>query len=234
MKKTRIKFSFLFFLLPYFIVCYSYAQLPNQLTYGIELNKIKKNNTERDYVNLISDLDLKLKKVTFNLNFNDSIARFSVNSNSLSKDDNQIILDIADIIGSEYYNYSKNSISYVNNLKYNDFKDFQVYSLIYTDWIITSERKIINGYECIKANSTLIKDYADGIKTSLYDLTAWFCPKIPVSFGPKSYKGLPGIILELEQNLIVFKALNICHRDQMEKIILPNKDIIPEFKIYEP
>ncbi|MCG1035146.1 GLPGLI family protein [Polaribacter sp. DS7-9] len=37
----------------------------------------------------------------------------------------------------------------------------------------------------------------------------WFTPIIPVSFGPKQYFGLPGLILELEEAAVIFKAKEI-------------------------
>jgi GLPGLI family protein len=41
------------------------------------------------------------------------------------------------------------------------------------------------------------------------NVVAWYCPKIPVSFGPKGYGDLPGLILELEEKNITFGAKKI-------------------------
>jgi GLPGLI family protein len=55
-------------------------------------------------------------------------------------------------------------------------------------WKITGNQKIILDYPCMEAVS------GDGDKK----VTAWFTPVIPVSSGPGTYGGLPGLILELE------------------------------------
>ncbi len=44
-------------------------------------------------------------------------------------------------------------------------------------------------------DSTKTEDKKDEVKT--LDVTAWYSPQIPVSSGPESYWGLPGLILEL-------------------------------------
>ena len=49
---------------------------------------------------------------------------------------------------------------------------------------------------------------------------AWFTPLIPISFGPKEYSGLPGLILEIE----MFNSKIVA-----SKIVLnPNEEIIIE------
>jgi GLPGLI family protein len=57
-------------------------------------------------------------------------------------------------------------------------------------WKITGNQKIILDYPCMEAIS------GEGDKK----VTAWFTPVIPVSSGPGSYGGLPGLILALEAN----------------------------------
>lgn len=69
-------------------------------------------------------------------------------------------------------------------------------------WEISQESKIIGGYLCYRAI----------YKTPLYTSTkpiAWFTPKISASYGPKFFSGLPGLILELEDNTVTFKAIKI-------------------------
>uniref|UniRef100_UPI00404ACD98 GLPGLI family protein n=1 Tax=Flavobacterium sp. TaxID=239 RepID=UPI00404ACD98 len=42
-------------------------------------------------------------------------------------------------------------------------------------------------------------------------ITAWFCPKIPVPYGPNGYGELPGLILELKTyvSTIIVKTINL-------------------------
>jgi GLPGLI family protein len=56
-------------------------------------------------------------------------------------------------------------------------------------WSITEERKKIGEFECIKAISKPFRG-------RVYE--AWFAPEIPISNGPWKLCGLPGLILEAE------------------------------------
>lgn len=86
-------------------------------------------------------------------------------------------------------------------------------------WELGTETKKIGQYTCYKAtmvkvdksvdwgsifgrrgrnqqkDSTKTEDKKDDVK--LLNVTAWYSPQIPVSSGPQSYWGLPGLILEL-------------------------------------
>lgn len=68
-------------------------------------------------------------------------------------------------------------------------------------WNITKESKIINGYQCFKAVANILK-IANLKKGATNKVTAWFCPEIPINYGPLKYNGLPGLILEIETNAI--------------------------------
>lgn len=57
-------------------------------------------------------------------------------------------------------------------------------------WKLTGNRKDILGFQCMEA--TYSKDSAITI--------AWFAPALPISGGPGSYVGLPGLILEVSAN----------------------------------
>lgn len=69
-------------------------------------------------------------------------------------------------------------------------------------WQITQETKIIGNYVCYKAINS-------SSKNKKKKPIAWFTPEISARFGPKEYFGLPGLILELEEAAVVFKAKEI-------------------------
>ncbi|RXM45981.1 GLPGLI family protein [Flavobacterium sp. YO12] len=41
------------------------------------------------------------------------------------------------------------------------------------------------------------------------EVIAWYCPTIPLSYGPKEFGGLPGLILELHDDKIVYLVSKI-------------------------
>ena len=75
------------------------------------------------------------------------------------------------------------------------------------DWQLTNETKIIAGYTCYKATATLL-DY-NLLKNPNSEISAWYCPEIPVSIGPKRLSGLPGLILETTEGGVTLSAYKI-------------------------
>lgn len=69
------------------------------------------------------------------------------------------------------------------------------------EWKITKEQKVINNFECIKAES----DFR-GRK-----YIAWYTPEIPTKAGPWKFAGLPGLIVSISSNdgLYQFELLKI-------------------------
>lgn len=76
------------------------------------------------------------------------------------------------------------------------------------DWKITNKTKQIGNYRCKQA-ITKEKLYSRQGHFYYKDIVAWFSPKIPISFGPKNYKGLPGLILQIEDKEYTLTAVKI-------------------------
>ena len=86
----------------------------------------------------------------------------------------------------------------------------------------------------MKATSTLDVDYGDGDLNRLHPITAWYAPQLKYSYGPKGFGGLPGLILELEQILVIYSAVNITNENNNSDISIPkNKKIITESQMYD-
>lgn len=73
-------------------------------------------------------------------------------------------------------------------------------------WELSEETKKIGNYTAQKASFTKIVDSRrfstgmtemENVKDTL-QVTVWFTPEIPVSHGPENYYGLPGLILEVQ------------------------------------
>ncbi len=94
------------------------------------------------------------------------------------------------------------------------------------DWKLIDETKGIGNYTCYKATwtqevkkITYVNDKrqeTDEMETRV--ITAWYTPEIPINNGPDNYWGLPGLILEVNEN---GDRLMLC-----SKIILNPKEVI--------
>lgn len=100
------------------------------------------------------------------------------------------------------------------------------------DWELTGETKSIGNYECQKATYSKIVDskrFSTGMEEmevikDTIQVVAWFTSQIPVSHGPSEYWGLPGLILELQNNgstLIAEKI--VLNPEEKIEIIVPSK-----------
>ena len=84
------------------------------------------------------------------------------------------------------------------------------------DWQLSEESKMIEGFLCYKAHTTI--KYNNGVGDFVKQLIVWYCPQIPHSFGPKGYGNLPGMILEFQDNNILIGAKKITFNKEELKI----------------
>lgn len=110
------------------------------------------------------------------------------------------------------------------------------------DWKLVNETKKIGDYNCFKAELTVQvtekqkEEYEEFLKKeetkpSLFKMeepkdktiVAWYTPEVPVSFGPKNYWGLPGLILEIneEDSIILCSKVSMSTKEK-SKIKVPN------------
>lgn len=76
-------------------------------------------------------------------------------------------------------------------------------------WELEKETKKIGNYTCYKAvayEDNIAKNFMteddslyEKMDTARVKITAWYTPQIPVSHGPDSYWGLPGLILQIQK-----------------------------------
>ena len=111
-------------------------------------------------------------------------------------------------------------------------------------WELSSETKNIGVYTCYKATYTreeerTTMDMVDGeVKEKKEKVTkvttAWYTPQIPVSNGPESYNGLPGLILEINDgNLTMVCTEIVLNPAEKVEIKKPNKGKVVSQKKYE-
>ncbi len=88
--------------------------------------------------------------------------------------------------------------------------------------VVAEDTKEIGGYTCIRAT----------LKFRGYQVVAYFTPEIPIPFGPWKFKGLPGLIMEVQSiggiNSFhwVIKEIQYPYQDQVAFEIAENGDLV--------
>jgi GLPGLI family protein len=71
---------------------------------------------------------------------------------------------------------------------------------------------VIAGYKCKKATSS----FEQGLE-------AWFTNEVPINAGPKTYSGLPGLIIKVNSEYLAIEATDVEVSDNPIKIKVPSK-----------
>ncbi len=160
--------------------------------------------------------------------FNDSISVFKLDENAIIE--NEVAVSNVCKCKKPLFTISKKNITLRNNNNSLAFKEdeFIILDSLQTKWNITSESKKIENFICYKATQeiTIIngtKNTDRSAKILKKTLTAWFSPEIPYSFGPAGYGGLPGLIIELQDENKVFGLQKLEALPENTKINLPIK-----------
>ena len=89
-------------------------------------------------------------------------------------------------------------------------------SLRHINWKLGDETKTILGYHCKKASGKTERGS---------DVEAWYTEEIPVSSGPETFNGLPGMILQVDINKeeFVITAVSIEKSADKKELKAPSK-----------
>lgn len=89
-------------------------------------------------------------------------------------------------------------------------------------WTIMDESKEIGGYVCYKAIRTNIRYAPQSGEKFIFPIEAWFCPELPFPYGPKQYGGLPGLIMELQDENMHFGLVELSFVEDIERKSIPS------------
>jgi GLPGLI family protein len=175
-------------------------------------------NSQKIYPHLVYTLMIKNKTESYFKNANEIIPQIGHLSEKLS----EMIYNIAlkNISQGNYYTNLSDSLI-VKEVSLQNQKFLINYSTQKYQWQLKNDFKMINDFKCFKATADVT--FSNGVKTSLMKVTAWYAPGIPISLGPKGYAGLPGLILELQEDGIGIYASKIELNPQEFKIPIPTK-----------
>jgi GLPGLI family protein len=213
----RTTFIFIF----YFFFFYSIdAQNKGNVVYRIVTEKLESQENQflakEKFNNMMNSMSRIRDSLFFNLDFNGSEALFYLNkSKNVGMSNEKGYNSIVRSLNSVFYrnNDTAEIIEQITNdrlyLITSSTKDFK--------WEITTERKKINQYLCYKA-ITVIKSKSITKGDFSKKIEAWFSPEIAVNFGPKNFGGLPGLIMELKDDMFTYyiESLTLDSRAHIE------------------
>ena len=193
------KYIFLLLLLNF-----GYAQKNISVAYNVT---IQNEDIFKDNADLRKLMDKAIKDAK-NLNFVllcKSDESYFYSKNHLDTDDKLLLNSnlIFALYRGEIYQRKDSLFCYSNSLGNNIYQKKKAS----TEWILTNETKIIDGFTCMKATSQYKVVNKDKIFN--HPVIAWYCPSLPYNFGPNGYSGLPGLILELQVRNVVYGAKQI-------------------------
>lgn len=197
----------------------------------IPFNYEKKINSdtisEKQKATLIAIFKKQLK-VIYHLSFNKNESFFQKQKNM--DVENRSINFAKTKMGKGVFYFNKISKTMLNH-KFYSGEEFLI-EIPFFEWKLTQETRKIGDYTCYKA--TTIK-YVEGRNGKMErKVIAWYTTQIPYNFGPKDYNGLPGLILELQEDNLLIKATTISIKPKAKKIIKrPNQGEKITLKAYD-
>jgi len=175
------------------------------IEYSLNVEMLEGLKENGPFKRMYSEAVNNAKHLRFNLAFNGKNSVFSLNNGLVVGEENNTQ---SAIIASGY----KGTVYQSKEASYSEIeKGFGNYLLINepVEWILTDETKEIEGFLCYRA--TAVKIIINSSGTFKHPIIAWYCPKIPLSFGPNGYGKLPGLILELQVRNVLYgiKKINL-------------------------
>lgn len=185
---------------------------------------------------ILKDVKDVFDSMEFNLFIEKNKSLFKINEQLDKADDDFKTKKLKSILSGGVYYFDKNLNEIINSTEFQGEK----FNILVTPnkykWVITSEKKDIGGYECIKAVCHIEQYQKLRDRTISFDPYVWFSPKLPYAFGPKDMNGLPGLILEASLNSkTYFYATEINLEYNKSKIIIdrPNNGKFVSEKEFE-
>ncbi|MDY0090393.1 MAG: GLPGLI family protein [Flavobacteriaceae bacterium] len=188
-----------------------------------------------EYSRVMAQVYKKSGDIKFNLFVNDSVSYFIV-EDGINNSDLSTKLAISKPLYTTpvYSNLKTDKLYYNNNPNFIFFKENQylIEQNAVSNWEIKQETKTIDGRICYKAISKDNYYYHNKDKVVYFDVTAWFCPEIPIKAGPVFYNNLPGLIMEISYLDVRLEATKIKFDFNEKSIKTPKGKSIVDYDEY--
>jgi len=171
------------------------------ISYKVKLIENKENSSKKGD-SFLSGLSNSFNELNYTLKFNKGVAFFTLDE-VMEIDDHKEIKRAAIFAGNDLYYTNLKEHIFLKQTEFAGNTYLVTLPNIPLNWIITQEGKSILNFKTYKATAVKIIDNKYHPEVNV---TAWFTPEIPVSIGPKNYFGLPGLILELQVDDMLFYA----------------------------
>lgn len=163
----------------------------------------------------------QLKNQEYELSFNKNSALFK-HVEALSVETNTVVeaftKSISGFSGNVFFDQANQTVIHEKEFSGSPF-------LIYksdVNWVLSRDTLKIDNYLCYKATTSQTIENSQG--THKLQITAWYAPEISLPYGPDGYGGLPGLILQLENNGITTTIKRIEFvKNKIVAIALPTK-----------
>ncbi|WP_139958758.1 GLPGLI family protein [Flavicella sediminum] len=193
---------------------------------AINRERVKKDKkmSERErkyYLKIIS----KAVPENFQLTFKNNVAMFQAEYDIPTRRRLGLGMNYTAMLAhSEKRYFSKMTSKHVLGQSF--FTDAVVIEFEPINWQLSQETKMIGKYKCYKATAKIEKEQSHYSENYIKPIVAWYTPEIPVLFGIRNFKGLPGLTMELvidiQRGQVVFKAtkveLNITEKNKIEEL----------------
>lgn len=190
-----------------FITFLSNGQIKNGIITYAKSNSKKvftdKNDSNYEKFSFIENKMIEaLKEIEFTLNFIPKESCYQKVKTIKTENDKFFKMALAPYGNSIFYSSENTNLE-----QKNIFGEVFLVSKNKLDWKLINETKKIGDYNCFKAETVIKKMYRG--KEKEYKKIAWYSPEINAPFGPIGYGGLPGLILELNDGIFIYKVKKI-------------------------
>jgi len=195
-------------------MCYSQSSLSGDVIFKVisskSINPVLNDSTvitkqKTEYLERLSE---QFKNLEYSLKFSKNESFYELKKTMKNDGSSPYYSKYAEIIVGNHKIHVDIDSKIVLKQKELHGKTFLINDSLTKEWKIFRESKMINGYNCYKAEKVV-----DNNK-----VVAWFTNDIPVPFGPDLYVGLPGLVLRLETPHVVFYAHKITFYDKERNI----------------
>ena len=186
----------------------SFGQNAIEITYGKELIILPEYQNNIKYTKKIISFQKSIASLRYMLIIDKNKSYFEF-TEKMASDLNKTSIRSIQSGGIEkkfYTDINNKTKQYASELFDEKFLVSQPYNKY--NWDLKRDEKNILGFKCFRAITTLeINDFRGKLSVPI---EVWYAPKLPSGFGPSSYSGVPGTVLEViyDQKIKIF-ATNI-------------------------